>query len=107
MKIFALLVAASSALLAQPYPLEELIAAARLGPAAPGLKDRITKTLPSRRGTAIWGQDYLFIADSPAPVTVSLDGQPAVAMTQVEGSTLWMLPRKMRTGVTHSLQFYA
>ena len=28
-------------------------------------------------------------------------------MAQVEGSTLWMLLKKMRTGVTHSYQYYA
>ena len=28
-------------------------------------------------------------------------------MAQVEGSTLWMLLTKMRTGVTHSYQYYA
>jgi enterochelin esterase family protein len=107
MKAFAILLAASSAVLAQPYPLEELIAAARQGPAAPGLKDRITKTLSARGGATVWGQDYLFVTDSPAPVTISLDGQPAAAMAQIEGSTLWMLLTKMRTGVTHSFQYYA
>src|ERR1700730_18445321 len=49
---------------AQPSPLEELIGIARQGQAAPGLKDRITKTLSPRGGTAVWGQDYLFVTDS-------------------------------------------
>ena len=97
----------SSAAIAQAPPLAELIDLARQGPAAPGLKDRITKTLGATGGNGVWGQDYLFVVDSPAPVTISLDNQPAVPMVQIEGSTLWMLLTKMRTGVTHSYQYYA
>ena len=107
MKNLVLFLLASSAALAQTSPLEELVALARQGPAAPGLKDRITRTLSARGGATVWGQDYLFAADSPAPVTISLDNQPAVPMARIEGSTLWMLLTKMRTGVTHSYQYYA
>ncbi len=107
MKKLVLFLLTSPALLAQAPPLEELIALARQGPAAPGLKDGITKTLSARGGNAVWGQDYLFVADSPAPVTISLDNQPAVPMARIEGSTLWMLLSKMRTGVTHSFQYYS
>ena len=107
MKNLVLFLLASSAALAQTSPLEELVALARQGPAAPGLKDRITRTLSARGGATVWGQDYLFAADSPAPVTISLDNQPAVAMAQIEGSTLWMLLTKMRTGVTHSYQYFS
>ncbi|SPE31685.1 putative esterase [Candidatus Sulfopaludibacter sp. SbA3] len=107
MKRFVIVGMLAAAGFAQTPPLEELIGAARLGPAAPGLKERITKTLGARGGTAMWGQDYLFVADSPSPVTISIDQQPAVALSQVEGSTLWMLLAKMRTGVTHSYQYYA
>src|SRR5450759_4255543 len=107
MKKLLLFLLASSAALAQTPPLAELIDLARQGPAAPGLKDRVTKTLGARGGNAVWGQDYLFVSDSPAPVTISLDNQPAVPMAQIEGSTLWMLLTKMRTGVTHSYQYYA
>src|ERR1039458_704021 len=102
-----LFVLASSAAVAQTSPLEELIALARQGPAAPGLKDRIAQTLSPRGGATVWGQDYLFVSDSPSPVAISLDNQPAVPMAQIEGSTLWMLLTKMRTGVTHSYQYYA
>jgi hypothetical protein len=84
-----------------------LIDLARQGPAAPGLKDRVAKTLGAKGGNGVWGQDYLFVSDSPAPVSISLDNQPAVPMAQIEGSTLWMLLTKMRTGVTHSYQYYA
>jgi enterochelin esterase-like enzyme len=107
MKKFALFLLASSAAFAQTSPLEELIGIARQGPAAPGLQERITKTLSARGGTAVWGQDYLFVSNSPSPVSVSIDSQPAVPMAGIEGSTLWMLLTKMRTGVTHSFQYYA
>ncbi len=107
MKTLFLLASASLALFAQTPPLEELIEAARNGPATPGLKDRIVKTLGAHGGQNVWGQDYIFVADSPTPVTVSIDQQPAIPMAQVEGSTFWMLLKKMRTGVTHSFQYYA
>ena len=107
MKKLVLFLLTSSAAFAQAPPLEELISLARQGPAAPGLKDRITKTLSARGGNAVWGQDYLFVADSSAPVSISLDSQPAVPMARIEGSTLWMLLTKMRTGVTHSFQYYS
>jgi enterochelin esterase-like enzyme len=107
MKKLVLLLLTASTALAQTPPLEELIALARQGPSTPGLKDHIAKTLSARGGNAVWGQDYLFVADSPSAVTISLDNQPAVPMAQIEGSTLWMLLTKMRTGVTHSFQYYA
>ena len=107
MKTLFLLASASLALFAQTPPLEELIRAARSGPATPGLKDMIVKTLGTHGGNNVWGQDYIFVADSPTPVTVSIDQLPAVPMSQVEGSTLWMLLKKMRTGVTHAYQYYA
>jgi enterochelin esterase-like enzyme len=107
MKTVCFFLLACSAGFAQTPPLEELIATARQGPAAPGLKDRITKTLSARGGVAVWGQDYLFAADAPSPVSISIDQQPEIPLVQVEGSTLWMLLTKMRTGVTHQYQFYA
>jgi enterochelin esterase-like enzyme len=107
MKKFALFLLASSAAFSQTPPLEELIGLARQGAAAAGLQDRIAKTLSPRGGTAIWGQDYLFVSNSPSPVSISIDNQPAAAMAAIPGSTLWMLLIKMRTGVTHSYQYYA
>jgi len=107
MKTAVFFLLTSSAVFAQTSPLAELIDLARQGPAAPGLKDRIARTLSARGGATVWGQDYLFVSDSPAPVTISLDNQPAVPMARIEGSTLWMLLTKMRTGVTHSYQYYA
>ena len=107
MKTFALVLLASSAALAQAPSPEPLIAAARQGPSAPGLKDLVTKTLGARGGQTIWGQDYLFVSSSPTPVTISIDQEPAVPMAQIEGSNLWMLLTKMRTGVTHPYQYYS
>jgi enterochelin esterase-like enzyme len=107
MKKFALFLLASSAAYAQTPPLEELIGIARQGPAAPGVKDAITKTLSARGGTAVWGQDYLFVSNSPTPVSISIDNQPALPMAAVADSTFWMLLTKMRTGVTHSYQYYS
>src|SRR5579872_1815925 len=97
---------AAGVLFAQTAPWEQLIDAARQGPAAPGLKELIARNL-ARGGNIVWGQDYLFVADSPSPATISIDQQPAVAMAAVPGSTYWMHLAKMRTGVTHQYQFYA
>ncbi len=107
MRRFFLILAATAVCFAQKPPLEELIDAARGGPSAAGLKDRITSTLSAHGGVAIWGQDYLFVADSPSPATVSIDNLPPEPMSAIPGSTFWMLLTKMRTGVTHSYQFYA
>jgi enterochelin esterase family protein len=107
MRIAVTLLLASSALFAQTAPWDELITAARKGPATPGLKDLIVKDLAAHGGNAIWGQDYLFVAESPSAATISIDGEPAVAMAAVPGSQFWMRLAKMRTGVTHSYQFYA
>src|SRR5215469_12126453 len=70
MRTIALLVLAASAFCAQTFPIEELIETARQGPSTPGLKDRITKTLGAHGGQNVWGQDFLFVADSPSPVTI-------------------------------------
>jgi enterochelin esterase-like enzyme len=107
MKIPALLFLLSFPIFAQPQPLEELMDAVRQGPAAPGLRERVTKTLGARGGSAVWGQDYLWVTESASPVTISIDQQPPVAMLQIDGSNLWMILKKMRTGVTHQYQMYA
>lgn len=107
MRTILVLVSAALSVSAQTPPIQELIEAARGGPSTPGLKDQIAKTLGAHGGFNVWGQDFIFVADSPTPVTVSIDGEPAIPMAQVEGSTFWMLLKKMRTGVTHSFQYYA
>src|SRR5215471_5314595 len=83
----------------------ELIDTARQGPASAEMKDRVAKiTTPTQ--VTVWGQDYLFLATSPNPVTISIDLQPQVPLTQID-ATHWMLLTKMRTGVLHQYQFYS
>jgi enterochelin esterase-like enzyme len=100
----ALLACAASA---QVHPLARLIDTARQGPDAPGLAELVAKTLPPKTNTAIWGEDYLFVIESPSPATVSIDQQPALAMSKIANSSLWMRLVKMRVGVTHAYQFFA
>ena len=107
MRTLAVLFFFLSAAFAQSSPQEDLIAAIHQGTTGPALNDLITKTLGARGGTAVWGQDYLFITSSPSPVTISIDQQPAVPMQPLAGSALWMLLTKMRTGVTHQYQYYS
>jgi enterochelin esterase family protein len=92
---------------AQEHPLAQLIDAARQGPETSGLAELITKTLTPKANTAVWGQDYLFVMESPTPASVSIDQQAPVPMAKVGGSNLWMKLQKMRVGVTHAYQFYA
>jgi enterochelin esterase family protein len=107
MRIFAVLFFSLSAALAQTSPQEDLIAAIHQGTTGPALTALITKTLGARGGSAVWGQDYLFVASAPAVVTISIDQQPAVPMQPLAGSSFWMLLTKMRTGVTHQYQYYS
>ena len=110
MKQILLLVLAASVVFpldSQVHPLEQLIQTARGGPAASGLPDLISQTFSGHGGTAVWGQDYLFVAESDAPASVSIDQQPPLPMERVQGSRFWMRLQKMRVGVTHAYQFYA
>ncbi len=107
MKLITLSALLSCAALAQVHPLEQLINTARLGPAAPGLAEQISKTLSPKGGVAVWGQDFLFVAASDVPVSVSINQQPPLTMARIEGSNLWLRLEKMRTGVTHSYQYSA
>jgi enterochelin esterase family protein len=87
-----------------PTP-SELIETARKGPTSPEMKERVLKmTAPTQ--VTVWGQDYLFVATSPSPVTVSIDLQPQTPLEQID-ATHWMLLTKMRTGVLHQYQFYS
>jgi enterochelin esterase-like enzyme len=106
MKISATFVLTSLIACAQVHPLAQLIDAARNNDSQ--LRDLVTKTLSPRGGVAVWGQDYLFVTDSAAgPASISINREPPVTMTQLQGTTLWMRLEKMRTGVTHEYQFYA
>ena len=116
----AVCLALGTIVFAQHHPLAELIAAARQGPATPGLQDLVNKASLAKGGVAVWGQDYLFIVPSSSQASVSIDEQPALPMAQISGSNLdepaslseaktrlWMRLVKMRVGVTHAYQFYA
>ncbi len=103
-----LLLLTITGLSAQTHPLEAIVDAAREHPAA--LKDLLAASYPSlkNQGTAlVWGQDFLFVAETGKQSTVSIDGQPGAAMAAVPDSTLWYRLVKMRTGVTHSYEFLA
>lgn len=92
---------------AQPHPLEQLVTAARLN--SPELKDLIAKRAPNLKTAGavwVWGQDFLFASESDGAASVSIDGQPAAALPKLAGSNIGARVVKMRTGVTHSYQFY-
>ena len=91
---------------AQSNPIQDLVESARLGASSPVFRDLVQKEMP-RGGVQVWGQDFLFTSASPDPVTISIDENPAVPLVQVGGTNLWYRLEKMRTGVTHSYQFYS
>ena len=107
MRILAVCLLACFPAFSQTSPLEDAIEAARSGAANPELKARIAKAMSGIQGVVVWGQDYLFVATSPSPVTISIDQQPPVLLAQIPESNTWMLLTKMRTGVTHSYQFFS
>ena len=97
------LIFAMSALFAQSP--SESIDAARKGAASAEMK-ALAASLRTATRVTVWGQDYLFLATSPSPVTLSIDLQPQAPLTQVD-PTHWMLLTKMRVGVLHEYQFYS
>ena len=97
-----------AAMCAQTHPLQAIIEAARANP--PALKSLLATNFPNlkNQGTAlVWGQDFLFVADTAKQPAVSIDAQPPAAMTRVQDSDIWYRLVKMRTGVTHSYEFHA
>jgi enterochelin esterase-like enzyme len=108
MKMLGLLaIACVWSVYAETHPLEELIDAARTN--APAVKELLAKRSPNLKaqgGVWVWGQDFLFATDSDGASSVSIDGQPPAALPKMAGSTVAYRLVKMRTGVTHSYQFY-
>jgi enterochelin esterase family protein len=104
--ILWMVLAASGAAAQSAHPLEALIDLARKGPAAPGLAEAVENTLSKNGGTAVWGQDYLFVTRAAAPARISLNHAAPVAMERIPGTDLWMHLVKMRTGVTHAYQYH-
>jgi enterochelin esterase family protein len=105
MKHVAMCALCVSAAFAQGNSPAEMIETARHGPASAQMKERVAKMTAATQVT-VWGQDYLFLATSPSPVTLSIDLQPQTPLAQIDG-THWMLLAKMRTGVLHQYQFYS
>ena len=104
MKILVAYLAVAIAIFAQTPTPAESIEAARKGPETTAMKQRVAgMTAPTQ--VSVWGQDYLFLATSASPVSVSIDLQPQRPLAQVDGNH-WMLLTKMRTGVLHQYQFY-
>jgi hypothetical protein len=85
-------------------PVQELVESARAG--SPVFVELVKKEMP-KGGVQVWGQDFLFVNASDQPVTISIDEQPAVAMSAIPGTNLWYLLTKMRVGVTHSHQSFS
>jgi enterochelin esterase-like enzyme len=93
---------------AEMHPVQALVDAARAN--SPELKTLLTQGIPNlkARGAAlVWGQDYLFAAETTQEPSISVDGQTALAMTRIPGSDLWYRLVKMRVGVTHAYEFRA
>jgi len=104
MKILIAWLGLTIAVFAQTPTPAESIEAARKGPETAQMKQRVAgMTAPTQ--VTVWGQDYLFLATSATPVSVSIDLQPQKQLAQVDGNH-WMLLTKMRTGVLHQYQFY-
>src|ERR1700733_11182799 len=105
MKILVAFLGVAIAVFAQTPTPAESIEAARKGPDTTAMKQRVAgMTAPPQ--VSVWGQDYLFLATSASPVSVSIDLQSQRQLAQVDGNH-WMLLTKMRTGVLHQYQFYA
>ena len=105
MKILIAFLAGAISLCAQTPTPAQSIEAARKGPESPAMKQRVAE-IKAPAQVIVWGQDYLFLATSPSPATVSIDLEPQEELAQVDGNH-WMLLKKMRTGVLHEYQFYS
>jgi len=93
---------------AQKHPLETLMDAARQQ--SPALKELLPANihaLKERGGAAVWGQEFLFAIDIETTPTMSVDRQAPLPLTRVPGSNLWYRLMRLRTGVTHSYEFFS
>jgi hypothetical protein len=98
---------AAGAAFAQTNPLRDAIDAARSN--SPRLKELLGAGLPllqGRDGAAVWGQEFLFAVESDKPATVSIDHQPALSMTHVDGTKFWYRLATLRLGTTHNYNYF-
>lgn len=93
-------------------PVQALIDAARND--SPNLKDlldardaygRRIPELAGRDGVAVWGQEFVFVVESPNPASVSIDKAPPILMKRVPGTNYWYLWTMLRLGTTHQHQY--
>lgn len=55
----------------------------------------------------VWGEDFLFVTVSDAPVDIRIDDARAVAMTAVPGSPYWFHLARLALGQTHNYTYIA
>jgi enterochelin esterase-like enzyme len=111
---FCLLLLLAPVAFGQVNPIQELIEAARGNPGELGRlldrKDEFGYRIPElhgRDGVAVWGHEFFFAVESPGPATVVIDGEAAVSMKQVAGTSYWYLLRRLRLGTTHQYHYFA
>lgn len=100
---------AAAALRAQSSNAELLIAAAYAGDEA-ALRSAIQQRypeLPKRVLALVHQQDFLFVASTPEPATLSLDLQPAAPMRRLPNSDIWYTLAKLGAGTTHAWQIFS
>ena len=104
----ALLLLCCFPVLGQKHPLEALIDAARQHSST--LKELLPANihaLKERGGAAVWGQDFLFAVEMETTPTISIDRQAPLSLTRVPDSNLWYRLMRLRSGVTHSYEFFS
>ncbi len=109
----ALALALAGGLYSQTNPLQALVEAARTD--SPKLKDLLEQKdaygnrlpeLQGRDGVLVWGQDFLFVVESPTAAAVEIDKQPAVPMKHIEGTNYYYLVKTLRMGRTHQYHYF-
>jgi hypothetical protein len=60
-----------------------------------------------QKGTAFVGEggDFLFAVESASKPQIVIDDQPGAAMTQLNGSNIWVAKSQLRTGYPHTFHY--
>lgn len=79
-------------------------------PNNPQLRQALTTSIPEadlKKGTAVvdHGPDFLFALDTAGRPGIVLDEGPMHEMEKLPGSTLWIYPTKLQTGISHSFYY--